>query len=46
MIPGALFMLTDIQLLDQVIAYFCERMISEETLRRNGVMRLLGDKVP
>ncbi|XP_048323401.2 primase homolog protein isoform X4 [Ziziphus jujuba] len=29
---------------DKAIAYFRERMISEETLHRNGVMRLLGDK--
>ncbi|XP_015882528.3 primase homolog protein isoform X1 [Ziziphus jujuba] len=30
---------------DKAIAYFRERMISEETLHRNGVMRLLGDKL-
>ncbi|KAF3450214.1 hypothetical protein FNV43_RR06294 [Rhamnella rubrinervis] len=28
----------------QLITYFRERMISEETLRRNGVMQLSGDK--
>jgi hypothetical protein len=30
----------------QLIAYFSERMISEETLRRNAVMQMSGDKVP
>lgn len=29
---------------DKLIAYFSERMISEETLRRNAVMQMSGDK--
>lgn len=29
----------------QLIAYFGERMISEETLRRNAVMQMSGNQV-
>ncbi|KAF9667149.1 hypothetical protein SADUNF_Sadunf16G0303100 [Salix dunnii] len=30
---------------DKLMAYFSERMISEETLKRNAVMQMSGDKV-